>query len=129
MKLEPTTSVPKLEAYSRRMREMGFYVLNYFNLAEFGMHIVYPPPPPKREPSDPDLWKDPNDFLYAKLADALLFPPKKELEYREAMSGKPAETGLYHPAFGKQSSCDEAGDSSQRPDQETAPVADPGTGC
>jgi len=75
--LGPTTSVRQLAGYSRRMREMGFNVLNYFNAAEFGMNIVYPPPPRKAQ-SDSDLWKDPNDYLYAKLADAILFRPDKE---------------------------------------------------
>ncbi len=76
--LGPTTSIARLADYSRRMREMGFDVLNYFDAAEFGTKIVFPPPPPKRQPSDPDLRKDPNDYLYAKLAQAIIYRPKNE---------------------------------------------------
>jgi hypothetical protein len=82
--LDPTTSIPRLADYSRRMRAMGFDVLNYFDAAEFGTQIVVPPPPPKRPPTNPDLWKNPNDYLYAKLADAIIYRPKNErLEAKE----------------------------------------------
>jgi hypothetical protein len=76
--LGPTASIRQMAGYSRRMREMGFDVLNYFNEAEFGKNIVYPPPPRKAQ-SDSDLWKDPNDYLNAKLADALIYRPDKEV--------------------------------------------------
>jgi hypothetical protein len=76
--LGPTTSIPRLADYSRRMRAMGFDVLNYFDAAEFGTQIVVPTPPPKRQPTDPDLWKDSNDYLYAKLVDAIIYRPKNE---------------------------------------------------
>ena len=47
-------------------RQSGFYVLNYFNVTEFGRNSDWPPPPRKATNED-DLWKDPNDYLYAKL--------------------------------------------------------------
>lgn len=75
--LGPTTSIPQLAGYSHRMREMGFDVFNYFNAAEFGKNIIYPPPPRKAQ-LDSDLWKDPNDYLNVYLKDALLYRPEKE---------------------------------------------------
>jgi hypothetical protein len=69
------TSNPELSAYSRDMRAQGFHVLNYFNVTEFGMNITYPPPPPKPV-DDPDLWKNPNDFLHGKLEAAVLKTPE-----------------------------------------------------
>ena len=65
--------------YSHRMREMGFGVLNYFDAAEFGTQIIVPAPAPKRQPNDPDLWKDPNDYLYAKLRDAIIYTVPSDL--------------------------------------------------
>ncbi len=65
------TSIPQMADYSRRMRAQGFYVLNYFNVSEFGALIRYPAPP-RRYPRDEDLWRDANDFLYNRLNDAIL---------------------------------------------------------
>lgn len=72
-----STSVPQMAEYSRKMRQAGFYVLNYYDFAEFGTHMIYPAPPARRSPSDPDLWKDPNDFLYANFADAIVLHSEK----------------------------------------------------
>ncbi len=68
------TSIREMSAYSTDMRAHGFYVLNYFNVTEFGANITYPAPRPKSD-SAPDLWKDPNDFLHDKLEDAVLKTP------------------------------------------------------
>jgi hypothetical protein len=73
----PFASVPQMAAYSRKMRQAGFYVLNYYNAVEFGDGIQYPAPPFRRSLSDPDFWKDPNDFLYAHLSDAIVLHPEK----------------------------------------------------
>ncbi len=72
-----STSAPQMAEYSRKMRQAGFYVLNYYDFAEFGTHMIYPAPPARRSPSDPDLWKDPNDFLYANFADAIVLHSEK----------------------------------------------------
>lgn len=69
-----TTSIAQMEAYSERMRSLGFYVLNYFNVTEFGAFMQYPQPA-RVTAGDVDLWKDANDFLYARLKDAILFVP------------------------------------------------------
>ena len=50
---------------------MGFYVLCYFNVTEFGRDIVNPPPP-RKAINDQDLWKDANDYIYNVLNDAIL---------------------------------------------------------
>jgi hypothetical protein len=63
--------------YSRKIRELGFHVLSYFNVTEFGADVVFPAPARKAK-SDADLCKDCNDFLYAKLADAILITPEGE---------------------------------------------------
>ena len=94
-----STSIAQMADYSRSMRASGFYVLNYFNVWEFGKHIVYPAPPRKRNPSDPAFWKDPNDLLYGKLADALVFPPKKEIGTGAFFTGTIGEGGPYTAGF------------------------------
>ena len=68
------TSIPWIRQYIRSMREKGFYVLNYFNVTEFGAWIIYPPPA-KPTFEGADLWKDANDYLYGKLADSILYVP------------------------------------------------------
>jgi hypothetical protein len=73
----PFASVAQMAGYSRKMREAGFHILNYYNASEFGDHVKYPAPPYRRSPSDPDFWKDPNDFLYAHLSDAIVFQSEK----------------------------------------------------
>jgi len=65
------TSIRRMRDHSRWMRGMGFHVLNYFNVTEFGAYIKHPPPPRKAQ-SDADLWKDANDFLYGRLSEAIL---------------------------------------------------------
>jgi hypothetical protein len=72
-----STSVPQMAEYSRKMRKAGLYVLNYYDFAEFGTHMIYPAPPFRRSPSDPDFWQDPNDFLYANFADAIVLHSEK----------------------------------------------------
>lgn len=68
------TSIEQMNAYSEAMRNDGFYVLNYFNVTEFGGNIVYPAPV-RKAGSDADLWRDPNDLLHARLEGAVLKTP------------------------------------------------------
>ncbi|MFN8006953.1 MAG: hypothetical protein U0V70_08025 [Terriglobia bacterium] len=91
--LGPTTSISQLAGYSRRMRDMGFAVFNYFNEAEFGKNILYPPLA-RKTPLDSELWKDPNDYLNARLADALIYRPERESK----TSGGPAQLDPYYRA-------------------------------
>jgi NPCBM/NEW2 domain/Chitobiase/beta-hexosaminidase C-terminal domain len=67
-----TTSISNMRDYSRRMRAMGFHVLNYFNVTEFGNHLSFPPPPSSNLP-EKELWKVADDYLHQKLADGILY--------------------------------------------------------
>lgn len=67
-------SIDQMADYSKRMRQAGFYVLNYFNCNEIGIHLKWPAPERKAGP-DEDLWKDANDFVYYALGKALLRSP------------------------------------------------------
>lgn len=98
-------SVPQMAAYSRKMRQAGFHVLNYFDAAEFGESIVYPRQPLRRSPSDPDFWKDPNDFLYGHLADALVLHSEKEPLALRADTGNQREPGVVRYGWGVNLDC------------------------
>ncbi len=64
-------SIKAMNDYAGNMRQKGFYVLNYFNVTEFGAKMKYPYVP-QISNTDPDLWKESNDFLYSKLSGAIL---------------------------------------------------------
>ena len=73
-------SIAGLRDYATRMKDMGFFVLSYFNVTEFGANVL-DPAPPKKALNNSDLWRDPNDFLYSRLADAILkVPPEVKPE-------------------------------------------------
>ena len=63
-----TTSCRQLNDYARYMRTNGFYVLNYFNVTEFGKNMAEAP---VRPAGDPELWKDPRAFLTTQLPGAV----------------------------------------------------------
>ncbi len=69
-----TTSVKNMCDYAKKMKNQGFHVLSYFNVTEFGAEIT-DPAPPRKAISDNDLWRNADDFLYYKLADAILHVP------------------------------------------------------
>jgi hypothetical protein len=100
-------SVPQMAAYSRKMRQAGFYVLNYFDAAEFGEGIIYPGQPFRRSPTDPDFWKDPNDFLYGHLAEALVLHSEKEPLALRADTGNQREPGVVRNGWGVHVDCGE----------------------
>jgi hypothetical protein len=64
-------SFRKMNDYSKWMRKDGFYVLNYFNVTEFGRNMNNPP---QRSQNDTALWKDPVAFVKYKLPGAVLIP-------------------------------------------------------
>ncbi len=59
--------------YCESMRKMGFYVLSYFNVTEFGDSSVWNFTPTPVAPDTPDLWKSPKEFLYTKIADGIVY--------------------------------------------------------
>jgi hypothetical protein len=83
---EPHVSIARMADYAAGMRKHGFHVLSYFNVTEFGTDIKYPAPP-RKAASDDDLWKDANDFLHARLADAILYTPSKQKPFKSQHYG------------------------------------------
>ena len=55
------------------MKANGFYVLDYFNVTEFGKNMSRPLYPSARA-DDPELWKDPVAFTNFRLPNAALVP-------------------------------------------------------
>jgi len=92
-----TTSIGKMRDYAHKMRQLGFHVLSYFNVFEFGTRVVFPAPPRKIK-SDADLWKNCNDFLYAKLADAIVITPQGEKAHNGSYG--PTRPGLPYHTWG-----------------------------
>jgi len=64
-----TTSCRQLNDYARYMKTNGFYVLNYFNVTEFGKNMGGAP---TKKAGDPELWKDPRAFLTTQLPAGIL---------------------------------------------------------
>ena len=70
-----TTSIQQLRDYSARMRQLGFHVLNYFNVTEFGATSGQP------KDADPTLapaerWKNVHNFMSEEVADGILLDPQ-----------------------------------------------------
>jgi hypothetical protein len=63
------TSCRRLNDYARYMKTNGFYVLNYFNVTEFGKNMGAAT---AERPGNHPLWKDPRAFLAARLPGAIL---------------------------------------------------------
>jgi hypothetical protein len=64
------TSCRRLNDYALYLKTNGFYLLDYFNVAEFGRNMSSSKP--RRKPGDPELWKDPRAFLATRFPGALL---------------------------------------------------------
>jgi len=71
--VEFPTSVAHLREYSQQMRRSGFYVLNYFNVGQFGFNLDTDAAPARTINDDADLWRDPNQFAWYALRDAFLY--------------------------------------------------------
>ncbi len=63
------TTSRRLNDYAHYMQTNGFYVLDYFNVTEFGKNMASPPMKPA---GDPELWQDPRAFLQTQLPGAIL---------------------------------------------------------
>jgi hypothetical protein len=68
-------SKQQLNDYSRRMRQYGFHVLNYFSATEFGAMVKNAADVNWGTPEE-DVWKNCTDFLYRKIADGVLYNEK-----------------------------------------------------
>lgn len=90
-----TTSVAIMEDYARRMRALGFFVLSYFNVTEFGAHVPWPLPRTTTT-DDAHLWKDGNAFLDRRLAGAILHVPSAIKPEVRAAYGKYTPGGPYY---------------------------------
>ncbi|MDD2763357.1 MAG: hypothetical protein PHE83_05215 [Opitutaceae bacterium] len=89
------TSVAAMEDYARQMKAMGFFVLSYFNVTEFGAHVPWPPPASLVK-DDADLWKDGNAFLFQRLSGAILHIPSGIKPEARALYGKYTPGGPYY---------------------------------
>ena len=74
-----TISMKDMDENSEEMDKSGFKVLEYFNTTEFGQGIQYPPGTELSE-TEHNVWKDadwrnPNEFLYSRLAAAIMRVP------------------------------------------------------
>jgi len=61
-----------MDDFAGKYREKGFYVLNYFNVTEFGSKVKYPPLSGVARKPDSEIWKECNDILYTKFEKAIL---------------------------------------------------------
>lgn len=68
-------SIKIMSEYAKKIKDSGFYVLNYFNVTEFGAKVKYPFPAKSTE--EGEEWKNCNDFLNKNLKDAILRVPKE----------------------------------------------------
>ena len=76
--------------YAAKIKEMGFYVLNYFNVTEFGVNINYPATAMKSE-NEKDLWKNCIDYLYTNLSESILPRPDSCVSKPEYLGAIPPE--------------------------------------
>ena len=87
-----TTSINAMREYSAKMKSLGFHVLSYFNVTEFGADIT-DPPPPRKTAKDEELWTSADDFLYGRLAGAILQIPAAVPRDKLSLYGEGARIG------------------------------------
>jgi hypothetical protein len=90
-----TTTIEKMADYSTTMKSMGLHVLSYFNVTEFGARIS-DTIPPRSITDDDQLWRNANDFLYYRLADAILHVPAAVSGDRLSFYPRSKPDGLYY---------------------------------
>jgi len=66
------TSVKQLCDYGARMRSMGFYVLDYFNITELGYELRGTEASDEKSLPKDELWKNPRAFIQNNFSDAVL---------------------------------------------------------
>lgn len=90
-----TTSIAGIRDYIRRMRAQGFFVLNYFNVTEFGAKILWPPPAFQALP-EAETWRDANTFTHKVLGQAILRVPSRTDPERLKRIAKTRVDGPYY---------------------------------
>jgi hypothetical protein len=73
-------TISAMDDFAKKYRNKGFYVLNYFNVTEFGAKVKYPPLSEQVNKPDSELWKDCNELLYSKFRKAILPIPEKSIK-------------------------------------------------
>jgi hypothetical protein len=68
------TTFRRMNDYARYMRSQGFYVLDYFNVTEFGKNMK-DVPAPSGQANRPDLWKNAVEYLKVRMPKGYLQPP------------------------------------------------------
>jgi len=76
------------------MKGLGFHVLSYFNVTEFGTKMNYPLANPTTA-NESDLWKSANDFLSSKLQDAIPLVSEKASSATLKFYPKTKQGGAY----------------------------------
>jgi len=88
------TSIAAMQNYAQKMKNLGFHVLSYFNVTEFGAKMKYPLEPVTIA-SESDLWKSANDFLVRKLNGAVLHVPLRVPQENLRFYAKTRQGGAY----------------------------------
>jgi hypothetical protein len=88
------TSVSSMQNYAEKMKRLGFHVLSYFNVTEFGAKMKYPLEPVTIT-NEADLWKSANDFLSLKLDGSLLRIPQRVPQEKLGFYAKSRQGGAY----------------------------------
>jgi hypothetical protein len=88
------TSVAMMQNYAEKMKNLGFHVLSYFNVTEFGARMKYPLEQVKTT-NEQELWKSANDFLAVKLNGALLHVPQGVPQEKLGFYSKTQKGGEY----------------------------------
>jgi hypothetical protein len=86
-------SVQQMDDYAKRMKQKGFYVLSYFNVAEFGSWFKYPQS--SKGTDSNALWKDASNFLYNNFPKAMLTVADK-VSITDALDSKTVHGGPYY---------------------------------
>jgi hypothetical protein len=73
-------TISEMDDFAKKYRDKGFFVLNYFNVTEFGAKVKYPPLSKQIDKPDSVLWKDCNELLYSKFGNAILPIPEKSIK-------------------------------------------------
>lgn len=70
-----TVTIAQMADYAQHMRALGFHVLNYFNVTEFGSHMADPSWQAPATNSNAALWDDPRKFMQTHFPAAMLRDP------------------------------------------------------